>query len=260
MQKALLYVLFFLCFLGCSSPKPITSTVNPVAVNKIGIVPHLAIVQILNSKNEIAESREDLIQNSISDYADEEIDKFLQKQRIEKVSYSTTSEEDSLISNEILSYFKIMNEKDINYISKEEKNYNNSITKRAFNEIKISDKLAQTIKNKDLRFFLSTISIGFTRTKKNELNRKIGNVGKYILASGIAYGLGGGIFFRGIPYRSNTYLFLIDAEQKNLAMFIKKTEEFDPFDKERFQEQLRFGLENYWVYHAAYHKSKYGSK
>jgi hypothetical protein len=43
-------------------------------------------------------------------------------------------------------------------------------------------------------------------------------------------------------------------------MYIKKTEEFNPFEKEFLSEQVTFGLENYWIYQAALYKKKYGSK
>jgi hypothetical protein len=259
MNKQHQFFMILILLSSCASPKPITSNVNPAIVNKVGVIPNISIISVLNARRN-DEIKEGFLDNAAGTYADEAINTFLKNKKIDNQKLVLTSKEDSLITTEILGYFTKMNEKDVNYLTKEDKNYNTSNTREAFAEIKVSDGVSDLIKSKNLRFVLSTLTVGMKRTDKSLFNRSVGNVGKYIAASGLAYLTGGGIYFRSIPYLSNTYLILIDAESKNLAMFIKKTEEFDPTDKERLQEQVTFGLENYWVYHAAYHKKKYGNK
>ncbi len=259
MQKNIIYISILTILLGCASPKPITSNVNPTIVQKLGVIPNVSIITVLNARKD-DEIKEGFLDNAAGSYADEAINTFFKNKKIDNQRLVLTSKEDSLLTTEILGYFSAMNEKDVNYLTKEDKNYNTSKTREAFNEIKVSDEVSNLIKSKNLRFVLSTLTIGMKRTDKSLFNRGVGNVGKYIAASGLAYLSGGGIYFRSIPYLSNTYLILIDAEQKNLAMFIKKTEEFDPTNKARLQEQVTFGLENYWVYHAAYYKQKFGNK
>ena len=259
MQKTLSYLLTISILMGCASPKPITSNVNPAIVNRVGVLPNIAIINVLNARKD-DDIKEGFLDNSAGTYADEAINTFFKNKKIDNQKLSLTVEEDSLLTTEIYGYFSSMNKKDVDYLTKEDKNYNTSKTREAFNEIKVSDEISNLIKSKNLRFVLSTLTVGMKRTDKSLFNRGVGNVGKYIAASGLAYLTGGGIYFRSIPYLSNTYLILIDAEQKNLAMFIKKTEEFDPTDKSRLQEQVTFGLENYWVYHAAYYKQKFGNK
>jgi hypothetical protein len=185
---------------------------------------------------------------------------FFKNKKIDNQKLTLTSKEDSLLTTEILGYFATLNENHVNYLTKEDKYYNTSKTREAFNNVKVSDEISNLIKRKNLRFVLSTMTIGMKRTDKSLFDRGVGNVGKYIAASGLAYLTGEGIYFRLIPYLSNTYLILVDAEQKNLVMFIKKTEEFDPTNIASLQEQVTFGLENYWVYHAAYYKNKFGNK
>ena len=259
MQKNIILFSLLSIILSCASPKPITSKVNPAIVQILGVLPNISIINVLNARKD-DEIKEGFLDNSDGTHADEAINTFFKNKKIDNQKLSLTLEEDSLLTTEIYGYFSAMNEKDVNYLTKEDKNYNTSKTREAFNEIKVSDKISNLIKSKNLRFVLSTLTIGMKRTDKSLFNRGVGNVGKYIAASSLAYLTGGGIYFRSIPYLSNTYLILIDAEQKNLAMFIKKTEEFDPTDKSRLQEQVRFGLENYWVYHAAYYKQKFGNK
>jgi hypothetical protein len=55
---------------------------------------------------------------------------------------------------------------------------------------------------------------------------------------------------RGIPYKSVTYIFLIDAEQKNIAMYTKESEEIDPTNSSSINWQINWGLEDYWIRHA----------
>jgi hypothetical protein len=128
--------------------------------------------------------------------------------------------------------------------------FNHQANREAFSNIRVSDDVVNLIKANNHRFALATVTLGFTRSKKNERNRQLANGGKALLGVGLAVLTGGFVFVRGIPYKSVTYFFLIDAEHKNIAMYTKETEEIDPTNSSSINWQINWGLEDYWIRHA----------
>jgi hypothetical protein len=262
MKKLLLFSIIYSLLVSCASPRPITSKLNPNDVKSLSVFPHLSAVKIFNAKNEAITDPLEISNRclEINENADGVISSFLDKKKIQHNKLEMSQDDEEIFVQEIVAYITLMKEKDLDSFLNKTKNYNSKNTRTAFAEIIVSDKVIEIIKKNNQRFALTTVTLGFTRTKKNEFNRKFANVGKAALAIGAVILTDGGLYVRSIPNLSNTYLILIDAQEKKLAMYIKKTEEFNPFEKEFLSEQVTFGLENYWIYQAALYKKKYGSK
>jgi hypothetical protein len=262
MKKLPIFFIIYSLLVSCASPKPITSKLNPNDVKSLALFPHLSAVKIFNAKNEAITDPLEISNRclEINENADGVISSFLDRKKILHNKLEMSQDDEEIFVQEIVGYITLMKEKDIDSFLNKTKNYNSKNTRTAFVEIIVSDKVIEIIKKNNQRFTLTTVTLGFTRTKKNEFNRKFANVGKAALAIGAVILTDGGLYVRSIPNLSNTYLILIDAQEKKLAMYIKKTEEFNPFEKEFLAEQVTFGLENYWIYQAALYKKKYGSK
>ncbi len=250
MKHIILYsfILFYLC--SCATQKPITSTVNPANIKNVMIVPPINSIKVFYAQSdEIAEGEDYFgeVQNS----SIKAIKLFFDTHKIEYDELSANKDEENILSQEIAEYYAKMDGPDRKNAMIGDVKYNYKANRDACAKIRISDNVANLIKANNQRFALATITIGFTRSKKNERNRQLANAGKVILGVGLAVLTGNFLFMRGIPYKSITYIFLIDAEQKNIAMYSKKTAEIDPINIGMLQQQIFNGLEEYWIENAA---------
>ena len=74
------------------------------------------------------------------------------------------------------------------------------------------------------------------------------NVAKTLIFGAGAFGLTSGGWRVKDEFFVQTFLFLIDAERKQLAMFHKKEDIFEPRNKERLQGLVNEGLSDFWKY------------
>jgi hypothetical protein len=158
--------------------------------------------------------------------------------------------ETTVIEKEIGNYLTKMENTNNGRFKKITENFNFPKSQNDFKNIRVSDEVANILKRKNLKFALAVVTIGFTRTKKNEDNRKLANAGKLILTTAAMLTTGILLLHQGIPYQSTSYFFVIDAERQNLSMYNKKIAEIDPSNKYSIQGQINWGLEDYWVRHA----------
>ena len=250
MKRILLYIAALYFFCSCATQRPITSAVNPSNIKNVMIVPPINSVRVFYAQSdEIAEGEDyfEEVQNSSS----KAIKLFFDTHKIEYDDLSANREEESVLAKEIAEYYTKMDGPDRKNAMIGDVNFNYQANRDACTNIRISDNVANLIKANNQRFALATITLGFTRSKKNERNRQLANAGKVALGVGLAVLTGSFLFIRGIPYKSVTYFFLIDAEQKNIAMYSKKTAEIDPTNIGMLQQQIFNGLEEYWIWHAA---------
>jgi hypothetical protein len=250
MKKFLLYCFAFFSLCSCATQKPITSQVNPAEIKNVLIIPPINSVKVLHAQNdEVIEDENyfDQVQNSCSDA----IKKFFDNHKINYDELSANREEESFLSKEISEYYLKMDGPDRRNAMIGDVKFNHQANREAFTNIKVSDEVANLIKANNHRYALVAITLGFTRSKRNERNRQLANGGKALLSVGMAVLTGGFVFIRGIPYKSVTYLFLIDAEKKNMAMYTKESQEIDPTNSSSINWQINWGLEDYWVRHAA---------
>jgi hypothetical protein len=254
MKKLIVYAFACFCLTNCSSQKPLTSSVHPNQVKKVGILPSYNYVKILAARSEEEMKDEDYTEE-IGINSEEAVTKFFDEQKIEHENVSFNQSEGVFIQKEIADYYTKLDADLSQNSMRDPKKFNYQANRDVFGSIRVSDRVVKILQENNLRFALATVTIGFTRTHKNEVNRKWGNAGKLVLGAAVAGLTGFGVFFRGIPYRSVTYFFLIDAEKKNLSLYTKKMAEIDPLNKSSLQGQLTFGLEDYWLWYAS--KVKY---
>lgn len=240
----LLLIAFFIT--SCASQKPIISLTNPYEIKKVGILSPQNYIQVLAAKSEEPVDDENYTVE-VNLNAKQSVGSFLSTRNIQFENVSANLKEEQIIQKEIESYFNKMDGADRQNAMRNPQKFNYQANRDIFSSIKVSEEFANILKENNLRFALSTITVGFTRTKKNEINRQWGNVGKIALGATVAVLTGAGVFFRGIPYRSVTYFFLVDAERKSLTMYSKKMEEIDPTINSSLQWQINMGLGEYWV-------------
>lgn len=249
MKKIILYFFACFCLFSCASQKPITSIVHPLQIKRVGILPSYNYVKVLAARSD-DEVRDEDYTEEIGINSEEAVAKFFDEQKIEHENVSFNQEEGIIIQKEIADYYTKLDADLSGNSMRDPKKFNYQMNREVFGNIKVSDRVIRILQDNNLRFALATVTIGFTRTRKNEVNRKWANAGKLILGAAVAGLTGVGVFFRGIPYRSATYFFLIDAEKKNLSLYTKKMAEIDPTNKSSLQGQLTFGLEDYWLWYA----------
>ena len=214
------------------------------------VIPPINSIKVLYAQSdEVVEDENyfEQVQNS----SDKAIKFFFDTNKIQYDDLSANREEIAIFAKEIAEYYQKMDGPDRRNAMIGDVNFNYQGNRDACANIKISETVADLIKANNQRFALATITVGFTRSKKNERNRQLANAGKVALGVGLAVLTGNFLFMRGIPYKSITYIFLIDAEQKNIAMYSKKTAEIDPTNVGMLQQQIYNGLEEYWIWHAA---------
>jgi hypothetical protein len=250
MKRFLLYNLVFFALCSCATQRPITSAVNPANIKKVMIVPPINSIKVLYAQSDEIIEDEDYF-NEVQKSGSKAIKKFLDNYKIEYDDLSANREEENMLAKEVAEYYTKMDGPERRNAMIGDVKFNHQANRDACANIIISDNVANLIKANNQRFALATITIGFTRSKKNERNRQYANAGKAALGVGLAVLTGTFLFIRGIPYKSVTYFFLIDAEQKNIAMYSKKTEEIDPTNESSLQWQINSGLEEYWIWHAA---------
>jgi hypothetical protein len=250
MRKLIVYCIALICLSSCASQKPITSSIHPFQIKKVGILPSYNYVKVLAARSEEEVKDEDYTAE-IGINSEEAITKFFDDQKIEHENVSFNPEEGIIIQKEIADYYTKLDADLSQNSMRDPKKFNYQANRDVFGKIRVSDRVVKILQENNLRFALATVTIGFTRTHKNEVNRKWGNAGKLVLGAAVAGLTGFGVFFRGIPYRSVTYFFLIDAEKKNLSLYTKKMAEIDPLNKSSLQGQLTFGLEDYWLWYAS---------
>jgi hypothetical protein len=247
MKTRVLLCLFFPFFIiSCASQKPITSLSNPYEIKKVGIISPQNYIQVLSSKSDERVDDEDYSE-AVNLNAIQSISSFLGTRNIQYENVIANREEEKVIQKEIESYFNKMDGVDRQNAMRDPRRFNYQANRDIFTSIKVSDKFAKILKENNLRYALSTITVGFTRTKKNEINRQWGNAGKIVLGATMLALTGVGVFYRGIPYRSITYFFIVDAERKSLTMYSKKMEEIDPTVNSSLQWQINWGLGEYWI-------------
>jgi hypothetical protein len=236
MKTRVLLCLFFPFFIiSCASQKPITSLSNPYEIKKVGIISPQNYIQVLSSKSDERVDDEDYSE-AVNLNAIQSISSFLGTRNIQYENVSANREEEKIIQKEIESFFNKMDGADKQNAMRDPRRFNYQ-----------AEEFAKILKENNLRYALSTITVGFTRTKKNEINRQWGNAGKIVLGATMLALTGIGVFYRGIPYRSITYFFIVDAERKSLTMYSKKMEEIDPTVNSSLQWQINWGLGEYWI-------------
>jgi hypothetical protein len=249
MKKAIFYSLISLILSSCTSNKPITSSLNPSEIKKVGILKPSGIVKILatNSSKEIPPEDVSL---EMQLNVDEAIKSTFLSYKVNFEDANLSENETTIIEKEIGSYLTKMENTNSGRFKKITENFNFPKSQNAFKNIKVSQEVTNILKQKNLRFALSVVTIGFTRTKRNDDNRKLANAGKLILTTAAFLTTGIFLLHQGIPYQSTSYFFVIDAERQNLTMYNKKIAEIDPSNKYSIQGQINWGLEDYWVRHA----------
>ena len=221
MRKLIVYSIASIWLLSCASQKPITSSLHPLQIKKVGILPSYNYIKVLAARSEEEVKDEDYTAE-IGINTEEAITKFFDEQKIDHENVSFNQQESIIIQKEIADYYTRLDADLSQNSMREPKNFNFQANRDVFNNIKVSDRVVKILQENNLRFALATVTIGFTRTHKNEVNRKWGNAGKLVLGAAMAGLTGFGVFFRGIPYRSTTYFFLIDAEKKESIIIHKK--------------------------------------
>jgi hypothetical protein len=250
-----LYILICLFSISCATHKPITNKLHPNQVKKVGIISPFNSIKVLSTKKEEPVDGSDFT-NNISNNAEEAMIQFFNKYNIESEKVSMNREEEIILQNEIIGYYTKFDGVDDRDILRGVYNFNNKKNRDIFDTLKVSEKVVKILNENQVRFAVSTLTLGFTRTKKSEDNRQTANVGKAVLAAGMFALTGGLIFARGIPYKAITYFFVIDAESKSLTLYSRNEAEIDPTDKTSLQTHISKGLEEYWILHAMYLNSK----
>jgi hypothetical protein len=239
MFKSIFYCIITLLLASCGSLKPITSTIKPTEIKKIGLVLPFSGVKVLKAKNndllqdenyddEITVNAADAIQGVCTDLS------------IESELISLNNNDLKIVANETSKYMKAL-------VANSQYRFNFDENRQIFSKIQVSEQLSAIIKKNDQRFALITVVAGFTRTPRNEKNRVAANTGLIIGAIALAALTGGTIYARLPPANTTSYFFLIDAESKNLAMYIQRRSEFDPIVRELLQYQLKNELKAYWL-------------
>jgi hypothetical protein len=229
--------------------QPFTSTANPAYIRKVAMIPSFNSIKTLYAKSD--EERDINHFEEVKDYSDRAVKHFLDMYKVKYDTLSMNKEEEDIILTEIAKYMVELDLADPKRKIFRGPDFNTSITRKLFNNIKMSDRVAKIMTDNNSRFAMTTITYGFTRSDANEKNRKVANVGKFIAAAGFAALTGGiGLYFRGVKYSSTTYIILLDAEKKQIAMYNKKIAEIDPTDKASIQEQIIVGMEEYWYKHS----------
>jgi hypothetical protein len=251
-MKRLFYSFVILILVtGCSNSmrQPFTSTANPAYIRKVSMIPSFNSIKVLYANRD--EVRDINPYEEVKDYSDRAVKHFLDMYKVNYDDLSMNREEEEIVLSEIAKYMVELDLRDPERKIFRGPDFNTSITRKLFTNIKMSDRVAKIITDNNSRFAMTTITYGFTRSEANETNRKVGNVAKYIAGAGFAALTGGfGLFFRGVKYQSTTYIILLDAEKKEIAMYNKKVGEIDPVDKASLQEQIIVGMEEYWYKHS----------
>ena len=248
MKKSVFYCYILLTLCSCATNKPITSTLNPAEIRKVGILQPIVSLKIYaaNSEQEI-QSEEPSYE--IRENVDEAIKSTFIEYKVNFESISLNPIESGIINKEVESFFNKMEDAGSARFKKFSENFNYPKSREAFAAIKVSQEVVEILNKHNMKFALATLTVGFTRSKKNENNRVLANAGKLLLTAAL-FTTGIFAYHQGIPYRSNTYFFLIDAERKNLSMYNKKVAEIDPTNESSMKGQINWGLEDYWVRYA----------
>lgn len=82
MQKVFIHIVLLSILSSCASPKPITSNINPAIVQKLGVLPNISIITVLNARKD-DEIKEGFLDNSAGTYADEAINTFFKNKKID---------------------------------------------------------------------------------------------------------------------------------------------------------------------------------
>ena len=202
-------------------------------------------IEILKNKKEPIKKEEvEALNQEVGINISQITDSFFMRRRIKLDKYQYDEVDDYLPLKEILEYHKKLTTSK----SGNPTNYSKTNLKKIFDSIKVSDNLCDYIKEKKSRFAISILTVGFTRTNINNKSRKVDNVAKTLIFGAGAFGLTSGGWRVKDEFFVQTFLFLIDAERKQLAMFHKKEDIFEPRNKERLQGLVNEGLSDFWKY------------
>lgn len=249
MKKTIFHFFISLFLFGCATNKPITSSLNPSEMRKVGILKPSGILKVLASNNTKEILPED-VSLEMQSNVDEAIKSTFLSYKVNFEDANLSDNETIIIEKEIGSYLTIMENTSIGRFKKITENFNFPKSQSTFKNIKVSEEVLNILKQKNLKYALAVVTIGFTRTKRNEDNRKLANAGKLLLTTAALLTTGIFLLHQGIPYQSTSYFFVIDSERQNLSMYNKKIAEIDPSNKYSIQGQINWGLEDYWVRYA----------
>jgi hypothetical protein len=244
-MKKLLYIFATcLCFSGCTTSKIITSSQNAFNSRSILLLPSMTGIEILTTRKEkLNEAELGFLNQDVGNNVREISSSFFMRNRIKFVRPDVKETSKYAPIFEIWDYYgKFTKSKSGNPMT-----YSSWNLKKVFKSIKVSDSLSTYIKSHKQRFALSIVTVGYTRSYKNNQYRKIDNVAKtFIFGAGAYSPSSGGWTAKSESYTAN-YLVLIDAERKELAMFQKKDGDFEATNKEKLQGQLNGAFEDFWI-------------
>jgi hypothetical protein len=246
MKNLPFYILILIISMSCATNKPITSSAKPSQMKGIAVLPpqsYLKVISVVNDKNVPIDGSNsktsEIVQQTINDFSINHKKEF---------SYiSLTDSELKSINKEINNYIFNFTNSNAAAFRKNNKNFNFPANQDIFRGIKVSQEIIDILKSKNVNYLMSVVNVGFSRNNKSDVTNTISTVaGLTSLAT-----LGFGVFYYEVPYNLTTFLIIIDANKKGLALFHKKTEDIDPNEIESLKKQNNQILEDYWIWHDA---------
>ena len=252
MKKPLFYLLIFLQSISCTMYRPFESQVKSSEIKSIGLLPSIGVIQLISTKKDDELKTENTLLNfsqRLSDSTSLNVEEVLNFVNIPFKRIKPDLGENKALEKELERYLKIMssfsfrNSDGVPEILKTKK------SQLAFENIIISDSVINLIKKDSQRFALAVLVNGNTRTRSSDNNRKLKNTASQVLGLGMAAFAGFGFYTKEMPYNSTTYVFVLDAQTKKIAMFRAKNEIIDPMDNHLIKQQLYSAFEDYWVWY-----------
>ena len=250
MKKVLLTSLALFLLNSCSTYKPFTSTVKPGEIKQVGIFPSLNVLTFkdVDESSKINEIAKQLSQN----LAVKTKDKTESVLNLAEVSYkhiSLNNEEAHILDNELSHYITIFNKLESINSSHLPEILNTKKNRDLFNTIVVSDSVVNILEKNSLRYALSIITLGITRTPIGDAERRLNNTIGFAIASGFVALTGTGFWRNELPYTNSMYAIILDAKEKRLAFFKFKTELIDPLNEKLTTAQLYSCFEDYWIWY-----------
>ena len=255
MQKVIIFSIIYLFSLTCycQDPKSVI-TVKAKEINSIGIMPIKSSIETLKSKND-TEGNDQIKQAWVNQNVNVSFSLGLDTlmKYIELPS--------SKISLDTLSTLKYYEEIDslLKFFPKNTK-ITKSILKDFLAKSEISIQTANIVKQKNERYGLCVVNIGFTRTKQSysEFKDKISDIHGARLMSGLMFGGFGSILTHALTYTTDSYSrlitfsFIFDSETRKIVNCYFVGTELEPKDKTLNQKITKNHVfpcfSDYWIW------------
>jgi hypothetical protein len=246
MRISFLYLSVSILLSSCATNKPITSTSKPSQMKGIAVLPpqsYLKVIAVEKDKNIPIDGSN----SKTSEIVQQVINDFAKNHNKDFVSIPFTELELNIFNKEINNYIYKFTNSNAAAFRKNNKNFNFPANQDIFKNIKVSEELVDILKKKELKYLMSVVNVGFSRNYNSQTINTVSTMaGLTSLAT-----LGFGVFYYEVPYNLTTFLIIIDADKKGLALFHKKTEDNDPNEIEFLKKQNNQILEDYWIWHDA---------